>query len=144
MYKILTLLSVEPEPVELRLDVSLIVFESVLYQLALEAHFLEYHFGTQYPKKVRKKKWKFVPSIISKVQRNMIISLTLGFLKDKLRPYCRLWSHFENFNTLWKEALQIVDSLKIYLHENSVKSTNQQIVSISQQQSRKWRSHRFW
>ena len=88
-YKILTLLSVEPEPVKLRLYVSLIVFASVLYQLALEAHFLEYHFDTQCPRKV-KKKLKFVPSINSRVQRNMIISLTLGFLKDKLRPYCRL------------------------------------------------------
>ena len=55
MYKILTLLSVEPEPVKLHLDVSPIVFESVPYQLALEAHFLEYHFDTQCPRKVRKK-----------------------------------------------------------------------------------------
>ena len=55
-YKILTLLSVEPEPVELHLDVSPIVFEFVPYQLALEAHFLEYHFDTQCPRKVRKKR----------------------------------------------------------------------------------------
>ena len=54
-YKILTLLSVEPEPVELHRDVSPIVSASVPYQLALEAHFLEYHFDTQCPRKVRKK-----------------------------------------------------------------------------------------
>ena len=55
-YKILTLLSAEPEPVELHLDVSLIIFASVLYQLTLEAHSLVYHFDTQCPKNEMRKK----------------------------------------------------------------------------------------